>query len=74
LVLTLSLWSGGSNLEVAIGGDVDRPIATRHAKLLEAWHAEQYEAIPGVGEPARSIAMEAAPARQPRLAFVEPGA
>ena len=72
--LTLSVWSDWSSLEAATGGDVDRPIATRHAKLLDAWHAEHYEAIPGVAEPARSIAMEAAPARQSGLAFVEPGA
>jgi hypothetical protein len=60
--VTLSVWSDWASLQEATGGEVNRPIATRHAQLLEAWQAEHYEAIPGLGEPARAINAEAAPA------------
>jgi hypothetical protein len=56
--VTLSVWSDWGSLQAATGGDLDRPITTRHAKLLDAWEAEHYEAIPGLGEPARPIPME----------------
>jgi hypothetical protein len=60
--VTLSVWSDWASLQEATGGELDRPIATRHAKLLDAWQAEHYEAIPGLGEPARPTRAEVAPA------------
>jgi len=60
--LTLSVWSDWASLQEATGGDIDRPIATRHAKLLDAWQAEHYEAIPGLAAPARSEPLEVTPA------------
>ena len=50
--VTLSVWPDWSTLQDATGGDVERPIATRHAHRLVAWHAEHYESIPGL-TPAR---------------------
>ena len=50
--VTLSVWPDWSTLQDATGGDVERPIATRHAHRLVAWHAEHYKSIPGL-TPAR---------------------
>jgi len=60
--LTLSVWTDWSGLQEATGGDIQRPIATRHATLLDAWQANHYEAIPGLVAPARSEPLEATPA------------
>ncbi|HSS34818.1 MAG TPA: hypothetical protein VLR93_00975 [Patescibacteria group bacterium] len=49
--VTLSVWPDWSTLQDATGGDVERPIATRHAHRLVAWHAEHYESIPGLTPP-----------------------
>ena len=43
--LTLSVWRDWSTLEQATGGAIDRPRATRHAALLDAWSVEHYEGI-----------------------------
>jgi hypothetical protein len=43
--ITLSVWLDWSTLQEATGGDVDRPIATRHADRLVAWTASHYEAM-----------------------------
>ena len=58
--VTLSVWSDWATLQDATGGDVDRPIATRHARLLSAWQAEHYESVPGLSMPARAVEMDAA--------------
>ena len=44
--VTLSVWTDWPTLQDATGGDVGRPVATRHARLLTTWTAEHYEAIP----------------------------
>jgi hypothetical protein len=49
---TLSVWVDWETLQVATGGDVNRPIATRHAERLVDWQAEHYEILPGLVEPA----------------------
>ena len=49
--MTLSVWSSWSALEVATGGDVGRPIATRHEERLLAWEAAHYEVLPNMGHP-----------------------
>jgi hypothetical protein len=49
--VTLSVWSSWSALEVATGGDVGRPIATRHEERLLAWEAAHYEILPNMGHP-----------------------
>ncbi len=49
---TLSVWPDWATLQDATGGDVDQPIATRHAQLLRAWRVDHYEAIPEASMPA----------------------
>ena len=49
---TLSVWIDWDTLQAATGGDVNRPIATRHAERLLDWQAEHYEILPGLVEPA----------------------
>lgn len=49
---TLSVWIDWNTLQDATGGDVDRPIATRHAERLLDWQAEHYEILPGLVAPA----------------------
>lgn len=46
--VTLSVWADWATLQQATGGDVDRPIATRHAHRLLSWHARHFESIPGL--------------------------
>jgi hypothetical protein len=58
--VTLSTWSDWATLQEATGGDVDRPIATRHSRMLSAWQADHYEAIPELWAPTRSIQIDAA--------------
>jgi len=41
--VTLSIWPDWATLQDATGGDVDRPIATRHAERLVDWSASHYE-------------------------------
>jgi hypothetical protein len=60
--VTLSVWSDWTTLQAATGGDVDRPVTTRHAQLLTDFHAEHYEAIPELWALARPIPLEVAPA------------
>ncbi len=48
---TLSVWIDWDTLQAATGGDVNRPIATRHAERLLDWEAEHYEILPGSVEP-----------------------
>ena len=59
--VTLSIWSDWATLQDATGGNIDRPIATRHAQLLTGWQAEHYEAIPELWAPARSVEIDAPP-------------
>ncbi len=49
--VTLSVWSSWSALEVATGGDVGRPVATRHEERLLAWEAAHYEVLPNMTHP-----------------------
>jgi hypothetical protein len=58
--VTLSTWSDWATLQEATGGDIDRPIATRHARMLSAWQADHYEAIPDLWAPTRSVQIDAA--------------
>jgi hypothetical protein len=44
-VLTLSTWLDWGAIEVATGGDIRQPVATRHPERLAAWEAIHYEAI-----------------------------
>jgi hypothetical protein len=41
--MTLSVWPDWATLQDATGGDVDQPIATRHAERLVDWTASHYE-------------------------------
>jgi hypothetical protein len=45
--VTLSVWESWSALETATGGDVKRPIATRHPERIERWEASHFEVIDG---------------------------
>ena len=45
--LTVSVWESWSALETATGGDVKRPVATRHPERIERWDAAHYEVIGG---------------------------
>ena len=42
---TLSVWPDWSTLERATGGNVQQPIATRHAERLVEWSADHYEVV-----------------------------
>ena len=50
---TLSVWPDWTTLQEATGGNVEQPIATRHAQLLQGWRVDHYEAIPEVSLLAR---------------------
>jgi hypothetical protein len=43
--LTLSVWPDWATIEAATGGDIHRPIATRHAERLVAWTGSHYEIV-----------------------------
>jgi hypothetical protein len=43
---TLSVWPDWATLQDATGGEIDRPIATRHAKRLVRWQAMHFESVP----------------------------
>ena len=43
--VTLSVWESWSAIEAATGGDVRRPMATRHPELIIAWEATHLEII-----------------------------
>lgn len=45
--LTMSVWESWSALETATGGDVRRPVATRHPERIERWDASHFEVIDG---------------------------
>jgi hypothetical protein len=53
--LTFSVWSAWSVLEAATGGDVRRPLATRHAERIKDWGAVHYETLPNMAHPATTI-------------------
>jgi hypothetical protein len=44
---TISTWTDWTRIEAATGGNIRRPIATRHARLLVAGGASHYEILPG---------------------------
>jgi hypothetical protein len=46
--VTLSVWSSWAALEAATGGNVSRPIATRHEERILAWQASHYECLPNM--------------------------
>jgi len=43
--MTLSIWPDWATLQDATGGNLDRPIATRHAERLVDWTASHYEVM-----------------------------
>lgn len=43
--ITVSVWDGWSAVEAATGGDIGRPIATRHPARLVDWDAVHFEII-----------------------------
>jgi len=43
--VTVSLWPDWATVEAATGGNLNRPIATRHAERLVAWTAGHYEIV-----------------------------
>ena len=45
--VTMSVWELWSALETATGGDVKRPVATRHPERIERWDAAHFEIIDG---------------------------
>ena len=45
--LTMSVWESWAALELATGGDVKRPVATRHPERIERWDAAHFEIIDG---------------------------
>ncbi len=60
---TLSVWPDWATLQDATGGDIDRPIATRHAKRLVDWEAQHYEALPDLHGSVEPLTATAAPRR-----------
>ena len=53
--LTFSVWSSWSLLEAATGGDVRRPLATRHAERIKEWGATHYEILPNMAHPGSPV-------------------
>jgi hypothetical protein len=45
--VTMSVWESWSALEAATGGDVQRPVATRHPERIERWDATHFEILDG---------------------------
>ena len=45
--VTMSVWESWSALETATGGDVKRPVATRHPERIARWDAAHFEIIDG---------------------------
>jgi hypothetical protein len=43
--LTVSIWESWSDIEAATGGDIERPIATRHPERIVDWDASHFEII-----------------------------
>ena len=50
--VTVSVWAGWGDIEAATGGNVRRPVATRHAGRLAGGTASHYEALPEAATPA----------------------
>lgn len=45
--VTISVWDAWGKVEAATGGDIRRPMATRHSDLIVAWEATHFEVIEG---------------------------
>jgi hypothetical protein len=45
--VTASVWESWAALETATGGDVQRPVATRHPERIARWEATHFEVING---------------------------
>jgi hypothetical protein len=43
--VTLSVWASWARVEAATGGDIRRPLATRHPERIVAWEATHFEII-----------------------------
>lgn len=43
--VTLSVWESWSAVETATGGDIRRPMATRHSESIVAWETAHFEII-----------------------------
>jgi hypothetical protein len=48
--ITLSVWSGWTAIERATGGNIHKPISTKHAGRLAVATADHYELVPGTLE------------------------
>jgi hypothetical protein len=44
--VTLSAWREWSDIETCTGGDVHRPLATRHPERLVSWDVDHFEVVP----------------------------
>ena len=44
-LVTVSAWRDWEHIERATGGNVSRPLATRHPERLQRWHVEHYELV-----------------------------
>jgi hypothetical protein len=49
--VTCSIWPDWASIEVATGGQRDRPISTRHRDRLEDWAVQHYEVLATVPTP-----------------------
>ena len=49
--ITVSAWTSWSSIEVATGGDVRRPVATRHSERLVGADVDHYEMLPNAIRP-----------------------
>ena len=43
--VTMSAWRSWHDIELATGGDIHRPRATRHPERLVAWDVEHFELV-----------------------------
>lgn len=43
--VTISTWSDWAAIGAATGGDIRRPVATRHPELLASWEATHFESL-----------------------------
>jgi hypothetical protein len=48
---TVSAWTGWDAIEGATGGDVRRPLATKHSERLMTFEGAHYEVLPNVARP-----------------------
>jgi hypothetical protein len=49
--VTVSAWTNWTAIEIATGGNVKRPFATRNTDRMVAGHPTHYEILPNAGRP-----------------------